>query len=279
MAEVEETKKVVTFTERLPSIFDNLNTFIGLLEALFTFGNTLELIYIGGMVYKPPTLVPSATGTIASIEVPKSTSQRPQPLIPFYVDIKAKKCHSCSRPIVNYKHGLFCSNIYQGLENLNHACYKFVCKDCLGDSWDQCKNNLLYKCACCRGQCPPTSVCSTAERVKENPQSFVDRDIYWYQWRGKRCHVFSRIVKYNKIKKQHKIFIHETSNSTPQYLEKENFFELASIPKNSPFWRYLKRDGQFLQSINFRDLVHDSTLENIRRRGLPIFEYVQKHYK
>jgi hypothetical protein len=33
-----------------------------------------------------------------------------------------------------------------------------------------CKNNLLYKCQCCRGQCPPvTSLCSINERVRDDP--------------------------------------------------------------------------------------------------------------
>lgn len=172
----EETKvnnpdQQLSYFDRLPSVFDNLHTNFGFLDALLTFGNTLELLYIGGMVFQPPTIVPSTISTMGSLqlEVKNTTQSRKQPLIPLYIDIKGKKCHQCSRPIVNYKHGLFCSNIYQGLENLNHACYKFVCKDCLGETWDFNKNNMLYKCLCCRGSCPPTSYCSTIERVRDNP--------------------------------------------------------------------------------------------------------------
>jgi len=106
-----------------------------MLDALFTFGNTLELLYLGGMVH------PLTTGKERSMHS----------LIPLYVEFKSKKCHQCSRPVVNYKHGLFCSNIFQGLVDLDSACYKFVCRDCLGDNWEFCKNDLLYKCACCRG--------------------------------------------------------------------------------------------------------------------------------
>jgi hypothetical protein len=91
---------------------------MGLLDAIFTFGNTLELIYVGGMLHKPAVM--------------KDRVEPLPTLIPLYVEFKAKKCHQCSRPIVNYKYGLFCSNIFQGLSNLDHACYKFVCKDCLG---------------------------------------------------------------------------------------------------------------------------------------------------
>ena len=142
---------------------------MGLLEALFTFGNTLELIFVGGMLHIPPT----ATGG-------RESHTRENTLIPLYVEFKAKKCHNCSRPIVDYKRGLFCSNIFQGLNDLDSACYKFVCKDCLesGDrgngggpgNWDLCKNNLLYKCLCCRGQCPPqNSYCSTIDKIRDDP--------------------------------------------------------------------------------------------------------------
>ncbi len=143
-----------------------LNTYLGLLEALFIFGNTLELLYVGGMLYTPPTLMAG-----------KELIPHSDTLIPLYIDFKAKKCHYCQRPIVDYKRGLFCSNIFQGLQDLNQACYKFVCKDCFqsditggAGSWDMCKNNLLYKCQCCRGQCPPvTSLCSINERVRDDP--------------------------------------------------------------------------------------------------------------
>ena len=74
------------------------------MEAFFIFGNTLELIYVGGMLH-PPT--PG-----------KSEDKARTTLIPLYVEFKAKRCHQCSRPIVNYKHGLFCSNIFQGLTDL-----------------------------------------------------------------------------------------------------------------------------------------------------------------
>lgn len=66
---MEETKgnEQVPFSERLPSIFDNLSTYYGFLEALFTFGNTLELIYVGGMVYQPPTIIPSTISSMGSM--------------------------------------------------------------------------------------------------------------------------------------------------------------------------------------------------------------------
>lgn len=76
--------------------------------------------------------------------------------------------------------------------------------------------------------------------------------------------MYSRIVQYDKIRKQHKLVIHESRNSSKLYLDKENFFELESIPKNSSFWRYLqKRDGTYNNSVNFKELIHDATFDNI----------------
>lgn len=68
----EETKgnnsdQHLSFFDRLPSIFDNLSTNFGFLDALLTFGNTLELLYIGGMVFQPPTIVPSTISTMGSL--------------------------------------------------------------------------------------------------------------------------------------------------------------------------------------------------------------------
>jgi len=83
--------------EKYKSIFAKLSTYQGLLEALFAFGNTLEMLYIGSMVLPM---------TNTRVERQKHS------LIPLYVDFKSKKCHMCSRPIVDYKHGLFCSNIF-----------------------------------------------------------------------------------------------------------------------------------------------------------------------
>lgn len=107
-------------TDKYVETFSTLNTYQGLLKSLFLFGNTLELLYVGGMVYEPPTLVAG-----------KELIPHADTLIPLYVEFRAKKCHYCQRPIVDYKRGLFCSNIFQGLQDLNQACYKFVCKDCL----------------------------------------------------------------------------------------------------------------------------------------------------
>ncbi len=115
---MDEEPAILTFAERQQLIYEGLDTYMGLLDAIFTFGNTLELIYVGGMLHKPAVM--------------KDRVEPLPTLIPLYVEFKAKKCHQCSRPIVNYKYGLFCSNIFQGLSNLDHACYKFVCKDCLG---------------------------------------------------------------------------------------------------------------------------------------------------
>jgi hypothetical protein len=95
----------------------------------------------------------------------------------------------------------------------------------------------------------------------------VEKDVYWYQWRGKRAHIFSRITQYDKIRKQHKLIINESRNSSKLYLDKENFFEIDAIPKNSSFFRYLKRDGAFYNTVNFKDLIHDATFENIKLRG------------
>ena len=225
------------------------------------------MIYVGGMLHRPTILKDREAGG------PLPT------LIPLYVEFKAKKCHQCSRPIVNYKHGLFCSNIFQGLTNLDHACYKFVCKDCLGsDQWDFCKNNLLYKCACCKGQCPPTSFCSTLEQIRDNPMFFVDREIYWYHWRGKRSYVRAKITQYDKIRKQHKILNNETKNSTKLYLEKESFFDIGIIPKGSQFWRYLKKSSssqELLDNVNFKELVESVTFENLLSRGRTLYDYVK----
>ena len=56
--------------------FEKLNSHIGLLEALFNLGNTLEMIYIGGMIYTSPQI-----------------DEKGSTLIPLYVEFKAKKCH------------------------------------------------------------------------------------------------------------------------------------------------------------------------------------------
>ena len=63
--------------KRLIDIFENLNNSSGMLDALFTFGNTLELLYLGGMVH------PLTTGKERSMHS----------LIPLYVEFKSKKCH------------------------------------------------------------------------------------------------------------------------------------------------------------------------------------------
>lgn len=114
-----DTQQQALYNEKVVAAFSNLNSFLGLLEALFVLGNTLELIYLGGIIF------PSNTA-----------GERPaNSLIPLYVDIRAKKCHYCMKPIVDYSQGLYCSNILQGLTNLEQACYKFMCRDCLGSEW------------------------------------------------------------------------------------------------------------------------------------------------
>jgi hypothetical protein len=70
-----------TFAERQQRIYEDLNSYFGLLEALFTFGNTLELIYVGGMLHRPTVLKEREVGG------PLPT------LIPLFVEFKAKKCH------------------------------------------------------------------------------------------------------------------------------------------------------------------------------------------
>ena len=72
---------------------------------------------------------------------------------------------------------------------------------------------------------------------------FVDKEIYWYHWRGKRSYIRARITKYDKIRKQHKIVNIETKKPTKLLLEKESFFEIGIIPKGSPFFRFLKKSG------------------------------------
>lgn len=103
--------------------------------------------------------------------------------------------------------------------------------------------------------------------------------MYWYQWRGKRCHIYSKIAQYDKIRKQHKLIIHGSRNFSKLSLDKENFFELDSLPKNSSFWRYLKKDGEFISTVNFKDLIQDATFENIKSRGKQLNDYVELHYK
>ncbi len=62
--------------------------------------------------------------------------------------------------------------------------------------------------------------------------------------------------------------IHDSRNSSKLYLDKENFFEVDSIPKNSSFLRYIqKRDGKNINSVNFKELIHDATFDNIQNRG------------
>lgn len=240
------------------------------MEALFLFGNTLELLYVGGMLYSPPTLVAG-----------KDLIPHADTLIPLYVEFRAKKCHYCQRPIVDYKRGLFCSNIFQGLQDLNQACYKFVCKDCLeegtgGQTWDMCKGNLLFKCQCCRGQCPPVnSYCSMLDRVKDDPQSFVDSEIYWYHWRGKRQHVRAKISHYDKIRKMHKILITETQNSHKLCFDRESFFEVGIIPKGSKFWTYiLSSNERKRDTINFKQLMLQQTELNIKGRSQACYAFV-----
>jgi|LauGreDrversion4_2_1035121.scaffolds.fasta_scaffold95511_3 hypothetical protein len=98
---------------------------------------------------------------------------------------------------------------------------------------------------------------------------YVEREIYWYHWRGKRSYVRAKITQYDKIRKQHKILNLETKNSTKLYLEKESFFDIGLIPKGSIFWRYIRKTGQsdHLQTVNFKDLVENTTIENLKGRG------------
>ena len=107
---------------------------------------------------------------------------------------------------------------------------------------------------------------------------FVDRDIYWYHWRGKRSYVRAKITQYDKIRKQHKILINETKNSTKLYLEKESFFDMGIIPKGSQFWRFLKKPSgslDLLDNVNFKELVESVTFENLLNRGRTLYDYVK----
>lgn len=136
-----------------------------MLEAFFILGNNLSLLYIGGSIFP--------------ISAPGEKSEHS--LIPLYVDFKHKKCHNCMTPIIDFTQGLYCSNIFQGITNQQNACYKFVCRDCLGEEeWHLSKGNLFYRCACCLDKCPPTSHCKVIEKISQQPQSMINADIYWY---------------------------------------------------------------------------------------------------
>jgi hypothetical protein len=56
-------------------------------------------------------------------------------IVPLYIDFKAKRCHQCFKPIINYRKGLFCCNMFMAMKNPEIACYKFICRECLGDKW------------------------------------------------------------------------------------------------------------------------------------------------
>jgi len=111
---------------------------------------------------------------------------------------------------------------------------------------------------------------------------FVDREIYWYHWRGKRSYVRAKITQYDKIRKQHKILNNETKNSTKLYLEKESFFDIGIIPKGSQSWRYLKKSSgsqELLDNVNFKELVESITFENLLSRGRTLYDYVKARYE
>lgn len=136
---------------------------------MFKLGNTLELLYIGGIAQKSS-------------------------IIPLYIDFKSKKCHSCMAPIINYRKAIFCSNIFIGLDDLDLACYKFFCKSCLGDDWTLYKNGFFYKCPCCLGRCPPNSICNTFDLIRNKQAFFIEKEIFYYHWRGKRRHIRGKIT-------------------------------------------------------------------------------------
>jgi hypothetical protein len=175
-----------THTPYMESLFDSkINNSVGALEAVLTFGNTLDLVQIGGMLY--------------SRNIQKDAKAF---LGRFYVDFKTKKCHLCSRPIINPDESIFCSRLLH--ESFDRGCYRYTCKDCLDEKdWQMSKENILFRCAYCRKE----SFITNIERLKENPNSFLEKEIYWYHWRGKRQYVRAKITHYDRIRKQHKILL------------------------------------------------------------------------
>jgi len=97
------------------------------------------------------------------------------------------------------------------------------------------KDNILFRCAYCRKE----SFITNIERLRENPHSFLEKEIYWYHWRGKRQYVRAKITHYDRIRKQHKILLCQTGNTHKLSLDKEAFFEVSAIPKDSKFWNYI----------------------------------------
>lgn len=78
----------------------------------------------------------------------------------------------------------------------------------------------------------------------------------------------------------HKIIITETDNVHKLFFEKESFFEVGIIPKNSTFKRYIEKSITHKKdAINFKEVLQQVTDENLMKRGRLFYTYVKNKYK
>ena len=72
----------------------------------------------------------------------------------------------------------------------------------------------------------------------------------------------------------------ESSNAHKLSLEKESFFDIGIIPKNSDYWELLKNAGGRMKDvINFKDVLLQETDDLLRAKSKSFYEYVMGKYR
>lgn len=73
----------------------------------------------------------------------------------------------------------------------------------------------------------------------------------------------------------HKILVSETQNTHKLCFDRESFFEVNIIPKDSKFWAYILNSSERKRdTINFKQLMLQQTETNIKQRSQAFYAFV-----